>query len=67
MTHDEMVQGIANGIRQGKILAVVRNKELRLFTNKHVGEHLTEAEARTAISAEEYVRLSEADRSAQWN
>ena len=67
MTHDEMAQGIANGIRQGKILAVVRNNELRLFTDRHVGKHLTEAEAKTAISAEEYIKLSEADRAAPWN
>lgn len=67
MTHYEMVDGICNGIRQGRILAVVRKGELRLFTDKHVGVYLTETEAATDISADEYRRLSELDYHAREN
>ena len=67
MTHTEMVDSICYGIEQGRILAVVRDGELRLFTDKHVGIHLTQEEASNAISAAEYRRLSEADYHAREN
>lgn len=67
MTHAEMVDSICYGIELGRILAVVRDGELRLFTDKHIGIHLTQEEANSAISAAEYRRLSEADYHAREN
>ncbi len=67
MTHAEMVDGICYGIELGRILAVVCDGELRLFTDKHVGIHLTQEEVNSAISASEYRRLSEADYHAREN
>lgn len=67
MTHAEMVDSICYGIELGRILAVVRDGELRLFTDKHVPEHLSPEEAKNAISAAEYRRLSEADYHAREN
>lgn len=67
MTHQELQDYLAAGIESGEVLAIVRDGELLFFHSTHVGEHVTEAEAATAISAEEYRRLSDADWSAPWN
>lgn len=61
MTHKEMQEYLAEGIRRGIVLGIVRDGVLKFFHRDHVGATVTEEEAKTAISAEEYLELSDAD------
>lgn len=67
MTHAEMQESIAEGIRRKVIYAIVRNNEVIFFHACHLGKTFTQEEADNALSAEQYLDLSNADYHAREN
>ncbi len=67
MTHKEMQDSIVEGINRKRIYAIVRNGELKFFHADHLGNSFTQEEANGALTAEEYLQLSNADYHAQEN
>jgi hypothetical protein len=62
-----MQNAIVEGINCKKIYAIVRDGELKFFHADHLGKTFTQREAEGALTAEQYLSLSNADYSAREN
>lgn len=67
MTHQEMQDAIVEGINRKKIYAIIRNGEVKFFHADHIGDTFTQAEADAALTAEQYLSMSNADYHAREN
>jgi hypothetical protein len=68
MTWREFHERIIDGIKQGTLLAIPQDGEIRFFTQKHLSDGTIEpALIEEALSAEEYARLAQQDMAASNN
>lgn len=61
MTYREMQEAIIDGINQKRIYAIVRDNELKFFHASRLSRLFAQQEADNALTADQYLALSNAD------